>query len=68
MSNICFGITVLMIYLILAAVPTTVCGAPNKIGHTKIITELDYGKTIKIKKGEHFCLRLKEKPSTGYSW
>jgi inhibitor of cysteine peptidase len=68
MSNIRSGITVLMIYLILAAVPTAVCATPNKEGYTKIITENDDGKTIHIKKGESFCLRLKENPSTGYSW
>ncbi len=68
MSNIRFSITVLMIYLILATVPTAVCGAPDKESHTKIITEDDNGKTIKITKGESFCLRLKENPGTGYSW
>jgi inhibitor of cysteine peptidase len=68
MSNIRFGIIVLMIYLTLAAVPTAVCAAPNTAGYTKIITENDNGKTIQIKKGESFCLRLKENPSTGYSW
>jgi inhibitor of cysteine peptidase len=68
MSNIRFGITILIIYLILAAVSTAVCAAPNKAGYTKIITEADNGKTTQIKKGESFCLRLKENPSTGYSW
>ena len=68
MSNIRFGITVLMIYLVLAAVPTAVCSAPNTAGYTKIITEDDNGKTFEITKGESFCIRLKENPSTGYSW
>lgn len=68
MSNIRSCIAVLMIYLILATVPMALCAAPNKTSCTKIITGDDNGKTIKIKKGESFCLRLKENPSTGYSW
>ena len=66
MSNIRSGIAFLMIYLILATVPTAICA--TNAGHTKIITEDDNGKIIKIKKGESFYLRLKENPSTGYSW
>jgi inhibitor of cysteine peptidase len=68
MSNIRSGITVLIIYLILAAVPAAVYAAPDETGCTKIITGNDNGKTIQIKQGDSFCLRLKENPSTGYSW
>jgi len=68
MSNIRPGIIVLMIYLILAAIPAVVCAAPNEAGYTKVITENSNGKTIQVKQGDSFCLRLKENPSTGYSW
>jgi inhibitor of cysteine peptidase len=68
MSNIRSGITVLMIYLILAAIPVAVCAAPNEAGYTKVITENYNGKTIQIKQGDSIYLRLKENPSTGYSW
>jgi inhibitor of cysteine peptidase len=67
MSNIRPGIIFLIIYLILAAIPA-VCAAPNEAGYTKVITENSNGKTIQVKQGDSFCLRLKENPSTGYSW
>jgi inhibitor of cysteine peptidase len=34
----------------------------------KVITENYNGKTVQIKQGDSFCLRLEENPSTGYSW
>jgi inhibitor of cysteine peptidase len=68
MSSIRPGITVLIIYLILAAIPAAVFAAPNEAGYTKVITENYNGKTIHVKQGETFYLRLKENPSTGYSW
>ncbi len=34
----------------------------------QVITEADNGKSINLKKGETFYLRLKENPTTGYSW
>ncbi len=34
----------------------------------QVITESDDGKNISLKNGETFYLRLKENPTTGYSW
>jgi PGF-pre-PGF domain-containing protein len=34
----------------------------------QIITEADSEKTLNLKKGENFTLKLRENPSTGYSW
>ena len=34
----------------------------------QVITEADNGKTISVKKGENFTLKLRGNPSTGYSW
>ena len=34
----------------------------------QVITEADNGKNISLKNGETFYLRLKENPTTGYSW
>jgi inhibitor of cysteine peptidase len=34
----------------------------------QVITEADNGKSISLKNGETFYLRLKENPTTGYSW
>ncbi|HEY3361452.1 MAG TPA: protease inhibitor I42 family protein [Methanosarcina sp.] len=34
----------------------------------QVITEADNGKTINLENGETFYLRLRENPSTGYSW
>jgi inhibitor of cysteine peptidase len=33
-----------------------------------VITEADNGKNISLKNGEAFYLKLKENPTTGYSW
>ena len=68
MSNIRRGITVLIIYLIMAAIPAVVCAAAKETGYKKLISEAYNGKTIQIKKGETIYLKLKENPSTGYSW
>lgn len=69
MSNIRRGITVLIIYLILAAIPAVACAAAaNEAGYKKLINEAYNGKTIQIKKGDTIYLELKENPSTGYSW
>jgi inhibitor of cysteine peptidase len=68
MSRILPGITVLIICLILATIPIAVFAKPDTTSQQKIITENDNGKTIYIKKGDAFYLKLKENPSTGYSW
>jgi inhibitor of cysteine peptidase len=34
----------------------------------QVVTENDSGKTISLKNGENFTLKLKENPTTGYSW
>ncbi|HII02003.1 TPA: protease inhibitor I42 family protein [Methanosarcinaceae archaeon] len=33
-----------------------------------VVTEADSGKTISLKNGENFTLKLRENPSTGSSW
>ncbi len=34
----------------------------------QVITEADNGTSISLKKGENFTLKLRENPTTGYSW
>lgn len=34
----------------------------------QVVTEVDNGKTINLENGKTFYLRLRENPSTGYSW
>lgn len=67
MSRTRLGITVLIICLILATIPMTICATPHVTNH-KVITENDNGKSINLKKGDTIYLKLKENPSTGYSW
>ena len=62
------GITALIICLILATISTALCAKPYTTGQYKVITENDNGKTIYLKKGDTFSLKLKENPSTDYSW
>jgi inhibitor of cysteine peptidase len=68
MSKIRLGIMFLLIGLIVAMIPTAVCVAPNTGSQNHVITENDNGGTIILKKGDVFSLKLKENPSTGYSW
>lgn len=63
-----YGIILLTICLVLAMLPTALCAKPDTISQNKIITEVDNGDTIHIKEGHTFYLKLKENPSTGYSW
>ena len=67
MSSTVIGVTVLLICLILSAVPTAVYAKPSSESQLTI-TEVDNGKTINIKPGQTFILKLNENPSTGYSW
>ena len=57
MSNIRPGITILIIYLIMAAIPAAICAVPDEAGYTKVITENCNGKTIQVKQGDIFYLR-----------
>ena len=68
MSRIKPGVTVLIIYLTLAMIPMALCAKINPVSQQTAITENDTGKTIYLKNGDIFYLRLKENPSTGYSW
>lgn len=68
MSKFVPGITLLLICLVLAMLPMAVCAKPGTTGQNKMITENDNGNTIYIKEGHAFFLKLKENPSTGYSW
>jgi inhibitor of cysteine peptidase len=61
-------ITVLIICLILATLPTAVCATPDITAQDRMITENDDGNSIDLKKGHAFYLKLNENPSTGYSW
>ena len=68
MSKFVSGIAVLMICLILATLPTAICAKSDKTSQDRMITEDDNGNSIHIKEGHVFYLKLKENPSTGYSW
>jgi inhibitor of cysteine peptidase len=61
-------ITVLIICLVLAMLPTAVYAAPDTTDQEKMITENNNGNSIDLKKGHAFYLKLSENPSTGYSW
>jgi len=61
-------IAVLIIYLTLTMIPMALCAKINAASQQTVITEDDTGKTIYLKNGDIFYLRLKENPSTGYSW
>lgn len=68
MTCIGTGIKILFVSLILAALPVVVNAASYEDGHSKVINENYNGKTIQVKQGENLYLKLKENPSTGYSW
>src|SRR5208337_3198807 len=68
MSRIKPLIAVLIIYLTLTMIPMALCAKINAASQQTVITEDDAGKTIYLKNGDIFYLRLKENPSTGYSW
>lgn len=68
MSKFMPGIIVLIICLILATFPMAACAKSDTASQDKMITESDNGNTIYIKEGHAFFLKLKENPSTGYSW
>lgn len=68
MSNIRIRIVALLIFLIFTTMIITVCSASNEAGCVTVLNENYNGKFIKITRGESFCLKLKENPSTGYSW
>jgi inhibitor of cysteine peptidase len=67
MSRTVSGVTVLIICLILATLPAAVYAKPSAASNL-MITEADNGKTINVKQGNTFILKLNENPSTGYSW
>ena len=51
------------------AVDNTLDGLPDPMPpRQQAITETNNGTTINLEKGETFYLRLKENPTTGYSW
>ncbi|WP_440946476.1 protease inhibitor I42 family protein [Methanosarcina sp. T3] len=51
------------------AVDNTLDEIPNAVPpEQQVITEASNGTTISLKEGETFYLRLKENPTTGYSW
>jgi inhibitor of cysteine peptidase len=68
MPKILHGIIVLGVCLILATLPTALCAKSVTASQQKMITEADNGKTIYIKEGQSFILKVNENPSTGYSW
>jgi inhibitor of cysteine peptidase len=62
-----FGITFIIICLIIGLIPMTVYSMPSGT-NSKIITENDNGKVISIKNGDTFYLRLNASPGAGYLW
>jgi inhibitor of cysteine peptidase len=68
MSKIIPGITVLIICLILATLPMAICAKSDIGSQQKVISETDNRNTIYIKEGQTFIMKLRENPSTGYSW
>jgi|GEM_PF-381028 len=51
------------------AVDNTLDESPSAMPTTQqVITEVDNGANISLKNGENFTLKLRENPSTGYSW
>ena len=51
------------------AIDNILDGSPGSMPpRQQVITETNNGTTISLKKGETFYLRLKENPTTGYSW
>lgn len=68
MSKFVYGITVLIVCWVLATLPAAVSAKPDIENQNKMITENDNGNTIYIKEDHAFFLKLKENPSTGYSW
>jgi inhibitor of cysteine peptidase len=68
MSQNRLRITVLLLFLILATIPTALCTTPSKTDQNQVITGSDNGNTLFLKRGDTFYLQLKENPSTGYSW
>jgi len=43
-------------------------GTKQHVAETGNVAKADSGKPISLKKGDNFTLKLREKPSTGYSW
>lgn len=68
MLKFAYGITVLIVCWVLATLPAAVSAKPDIESQNKMITESGNGNTIYIKEGHAFFLKLKENPSTGYSW
>lgn len=60
MSKFGYGITVLIVCLVLATLPAAVCAKPDIASQNKMITENDNGNTIYIKEGHSFSLSLKK--------
>jgi inhibitor of cysteine peptidase len=68
MSIILPRITLFLIYSCLSMITMALFATPIAANQQPTITEEDNGKTMYIKTGIIFYLRLKENPSTGYSW
>jgi inhibitor of cysteine peptidase len=68
MSIILHRITRLLICSSLSMIPLALFTTPTPTNQQPIITENDNEKTVYIKTGNIFYLRLKENPGTGYSW
>ena len=56
-----------IIFLSIIATASIVFGVPEE-SVQQVITENDSGKSIALQNGETFSLKLKENPTTGYSW
>ena len=58
MSRIIPVITVLIIYLTSAIIPMALCAKINAASQQTVITEDDTGKTLYLKNGDIFYIRL----------
>ncbi len=65
MSKNLFRTTFIIIFLIMAAIPSVISASSSE---NKVLNDNDNGETIFIKKGDSFNLQLKENMMAGYLW
>ena len=65
MSKNLFRTTFIIIFLIMAAIPSVISASQSE---NKVLNDNDNGETIFIKKGDSFNLQLKENMMAGYLW
>ena len=65
MSKNLFRTTFIIIFIIMAAIPSVISASPSE---NKVLNDNDNGETIFLKKGDSFNLQLKENMMAGYLW